>query len=181
MENRSFLHHKATDFAYEVDGAGGDDEAVGRGDGLGLGKGGGEVRGGLGGDVEGAGGGEEVFEVGGTGVVDRSEEDVVLGALGVSCGGVEEREEDLGHFGEVFVAEAAEEEGAGLGVWELGDGGAEGPGASGVVGYVEEEIWAFGEGEEFKAAGPFCVSNAYFDGFVRDFVTYVVTYSLVLE
>lgn len=99
------------DFADHVDRAGGDNEAVGRGDGSGLRQGGGEVRGGVGGNVECVGGGEEVFNGGGARVIDGREDDVVVGAVG---GGVEEREEDLGHLAEVFVAEAREEKGAGL-------------------------------------------------------------------
>ena len=96
--------------------------------------------------------------------------------VGVSAAGVEEREEDLRHLAEVLVAEAAEEEGAGLGLGELGDGGAEGPGAGGVVGYVEQEAGAFGEGEEFEAAGPVGVADSCFNGGVCDVVTVFVTF-----
>ncbi len=55
------MHREVADFADEVDGAGGDDEAICRSDGAGLGEGGFEVRSGVGGDVEGVGGGEEFF------------------------------------------------------------------------------------------------------------------------
>ena len=48
------------EFADEVDGAGGEDEAFGWSDAAGQGEGFGEVGSGMGGDVEGAGGGEEV-------------------------------------------------------------------------------------------------------------------------
>jgi hypothetical protein len=167
------------DFADHVDGAGGYDEAVWRGYGPGLIKSSGEVGSGVGGDVEGVGGGEEVFEGGGAGVVDGGEDDVVLRAVGA---GVEEGEEDLGHLAEVFVAEAGEEEGAGLGfgiVGKLRDGGAEGPGSGGVVGYVEEEAGTFGEADEFEAAGPLGVADSRFNVGVRDFVTFTVTYYLV--
>ena len=58
---------------------------------------------------------------------------------------------------------------------ELGDGGAEGPGAGGVVGYVEQEL-GLGAGEEFEAAGPAGVADAGFDGWVWDVVTYFVTF-----
>ena len=55
----------------------------------------------------------------------------------------------------------------GLG-WGKGcDGGAEGPGSGGVVGYVEEEIG----GEEFQAAGPCGVADSGFYGGVWDVVT----------
>ena len=40
----------------------------------------------------------------------------------------------------ILIAEAAEEERAGARFGELGNGGAEGPGAGGVVGYVEQEL-----------------------------------------
>ncbi len=62
---------------------------------------------------------------------------MVSAASGVAGVGVEEGEEDLGDFFEVLVAEATEEEGSGLRVGELRDGGAEGPGSGGIVGYVE--------------------------------------------
>ncbi len=134
------MHREVADLADHVDGAGGDDEASGRRDGSGLSQGGGQVGCGVGGDVEGVGGGEELFEAGGAGVVDGGEDDVVVGAGWRAIGArVEEGEEDLGHLAEVFVAEAGEEEGAGLVFGKLPDGGAEGPGSGGVVGHVEEE------------------------------------------
>jgi len=170
------VFHQLADLANKVDGAGGDDQAIVRGDGTRLGQGGGEVRRGVGRDVQGAGGGEEVFEAGGAGVVDGGEKDLVAAAIGVSTAGVEEGKENLGHLLEVLVAETAEEEGAGLGLGELGDGGPEGPGAGGVVGDVEEEIGAFREGEEFETAGPFGVANSCFNGGVGYFVTIFVTY-----
>jgi hypothetical protein len=82
--------------------------------------------------------------------------------------GVEEGEEDAGDLGEVLVAEAGEDEGAGrflgeaagCGFGERRDGGAEGPGAGGVVGDVEQEIGR----EEFEAAGPVSGNDAQFDG-----------------
>ena len=132
-------------------------------------------------DVQGVGGGEEVFEAGGSGVVDGGEDDVVVAAFGVSTTGVEEGKENLGHLLEVFVAETTEEEGAGLGFGELGDGGAEGPGAGGVVGDVEEEIRAFREGKEFEAAGPLRVANPFFNSGVCYFVTIFVAYWLILR
>ena len=139
------LLRQMANLADQVDGAGGDDEAVGWGDGAGLGEGCGEVGGGLGGDVEGVGGGEEVFEAGGAGVVDGGEEDVVVAAR---VAGLESKrgKRIWAISREVLVAEAGEEEGAGLGLGELGDGGAESPGAGGVVGYVEEEVGASGRG-----------------------------------
>ena len=78
----------------------------------------------------------------------------------VEAGRVKEREEDLRHLAEVLVAEAGEDEGAGLRFGERGDGGAEGPGAGGVVGDVEEEIGR----REFEAAGPGGGGDADFDG-----------------
>jgi hypothetical protein len=86
------------DFAYQIDRAGCDDEAVGRGNGAGLGESRSEVRGGVGRDVEGVRGGEEVFEAGGARVVDGGEDDVVVRAVGT---GVEEGEEDLGDLFEI--------------------------------------------------------------------------------
>ena len=59
----------------------------------------------------------------------------------------------------------------------MGDGGAEGPGAGGVVGYVEEELRTAGEGEEFEAAWPLGVADSCFNGSVGDIVTSLVTYS----
>ena len=56
-----------------------------------------------------------------------------------SGNGIEEGKEDAGHFFERFVAQAGEDEGAGLVLREGGDGGAEGPGAGRIVGYVEQE------------------------------------------
>lgn len=147
--------------ADEVDGAGDEDEAACGREAAGEGEGFGGGGRGLGGDVEGAGAGEEVFDGGGTGAVDGGEDDVVVGTAG---GAVEEGKEDLGHLAEVLVAEAGEEEGAGLGVGEGGDGGAEGPGAGGVVGDVEEEVG----GLELEAAGPGGVADAGFDGGVGD-------------
>ena len=44
-----------------------------------------------------------------------------------------------------------------------GDGGAESPGAGGVVGYVEQDL-GLGAGEEFEAAGPAGVADSRFDG-----------------
>ncbi len=86
----------------------------------------------------------------------------------------------MGHLSEVFIAQTAEEEGAGLGFREVSDGGTEGPGSGRVVGYIEEETGAFGEGEEFEAAWPFGVANARFYCGVVDFVTYFVTCRLNL-
>ena len=74
------------DFAYEIDGAGGDDETIRWGDGTGLGKCRGEMRGGVGRDVERVCGGEEVFDAGGARVVDGGEDDVVLLAVRVARG-----------------------------------------------------------------------------------------------
>jgi len=163
------------DGADEIDGAGCDDEAVGWGEGAGLGKSGGEIGDGLGRDVEGLGSGGEGFERGGAGIVDGGEEDVIAMAVGIAGGGVKEWEEDLGHLLEGLVAEATEEERARLGGGELGDGSAEGPGSGGVVGYIEQEIGALGEGEEFEAAGPRGIANTRFNIGVCDFVTYLVT------
>ena len=124
------------DFSDQVYGAGGDDDAIGWGDGPSLFEGGGQIGGCLSRDVQGAGCSLQIFEAGCARVVDGGEEDLVVEACGVSGGGVEEREKDLGHLFEVLVAEAGEEEGSGLGFGELGDGGAERPGAGGVVSYV---------------------------------------------
>jgi len=175
----TFVEGEVADFADHVDGTGGDDEAVWRGYGPGLSKSSDQVWGGVGRDIEGVGGGEEVFEGGGAGVVDGGKDDVILRAVGA---GVEEGEEDLGHLAEVFVAEAGEEEGAGLGFGIFGklrDGSAEGPGSGGVVGYVEEEAGAFGESDELEAAGPLGVADSRFNVGVCDFVTVTVAYCLV--
>lgn len=166
---------EVAEFTDEVDGACGKDETAGRGDGLGFGEGGVEMGGGVGGDVEAVGLGEEVVDVGGAGVCDRGEDDVVVAALGVGGGGVEEGEEDLSHFGKVFVAEAGEEEGAGLGGGELGDGGAEGPGAGGIMSDVEKELVGVVEGDGFEAAGPMGVADTGFDSCIWYFVTFFVT------
>jgi hypothetical protein len=136
--------------------------------------------GGVGGDVEVVGGSQEIFEGGGTGVVDRGEEDVVVTAFNVSGGGVEERKEYLRHLFEVLVAEATEEEGTGLGLGEFGDRGAQGPCACGIVGDVEEDAGALWKGEEFEAPGPFSVADACFYSLVGYFVTTVVTCCVVM-
>ena len=104
----------------------------------------------MGGDVESVGLSEKIVDVGGAGILDGGEDDVIVAALGIGRGGVEERKEDLCHFGEVFVAEAGEDEGAGLGGGKLGDGGAEGPGAGGVMGDVEKELVVIAEGYKFQ-------------------------------
>ncbi len=106
---------------------------------------------------------------------------MVAAASRVAGSGVEEGEEDLGHLFEVFVAEAGEEEGSGLGFGELGDGGAEGPGAGGVVGYVEEEGAVFFEGQKLEAAGPFGVADACFYCLIGYFVTILVTCLVILS
>jgi len=134
------------DFAYEIDRPGGDDEALRRGDDAGPGEGGGGMRCGVRWDVERVGRGEELFEPGGARIVDGGEEDVVFATFGVSGARVEEREENLRHLFEVLVAKTAEDQGAGLGLRKLSDRGAECPGAGWVVGYVEEQAGAFGEG-----------------------------------
>ena len=180
-ESCSFLHRKVADFAYEVDRAGGDDQAVGWGDGAGLSEGGGEIGGGVGGDVESAGGGEQIFQACCAGIADGGKDDVVFAALGVSSTGVEEREEYLGHLFEVLVAEATEEKSAGTIFGKLGDRGAERPGAGGIVGYVEEEVGGVREGQEFETAGPFCVANPLFYGRIIDFVTDLVTICAILQ
>jgi hypothetical protein len=114
------------------------------------------------GDIEGVGSGEEFFEGRGPGVIDGGEEDVVVAALWIFGGGIEEGEEDLGHLFEVLVAQTTEEQGTGLRFGELSNRGAQGPGAGGIVGYVEEDVGAFREGEEFEAAGPSGIANACF-------------------
>ena len=168
------------DFAYEVDRAGGDDQAVGWGDGAGLSEGGGEIGGGVGGDVESVGGGEQIFQACCAGIADGGKDDVVFAALGVSSTGVEEREEYLGHLFEVLVAEAAEEKSAGRsGSWAMR--GAERPGAGRIVGYVEGEVGRVQEGQEFETAGPFCVANPLFYGRITDFVTDLVTICAILQ
>src|SRR5215469_1388271 len=75
------------EFAHQVDGAGGDDDAIGRSQ---TAAGGQRIKDRgrcLRRNVEGAGGGEKVVERNGAGVVDGSEEDVVLRAVST---GVEE-------------------------------------------------------------------------------------------
>jgi hypothetical protein len=80
-----------------------------------MGESGREVWGCIGGDLEGVSGREEVFDFCGTGIINGGKDDVIVGARRRAVGaGVEEREEDLGHLFEALVAEAAEEEGAGL-------------------------------------------------------------------
>jgi len=151
----AFGEGEVADFADEVDGAGDEDEAVGGGDVAGLGESGGQVGGGVGRDRKGVGGGEEVFDMRGAGVVDGGEDDVVVttGGVGVFTR-IEEGKEDAGHLFERLVAEAGEEERARLRVVQLGDGGAEGPGTGGVVGYVEQKVGAAWEMDEFETAGP---------------------------
>ena len=129
------------EFADEVDGAGGDDKAVGWGDLTGLGEGAGEVRGGVGGDVERVGGGER-------GLRREAARGLSMGAKmmwswarrAMPSGWSRRAGGGSGHLGEALVAQAAEDEGAGAGLGELRDGGAEGPGAGGVVGYVEQDL-----------------------------------------
>jgi len=132
------------------------------------------MRRGVGGDVESVRRGEEVVDVGGARVGDGREDDVVVGAGGIAAGGVEEREEDLRHLGEVLVAETTEEQSARTGVGKLGDGGAEAPCAGGVVGDVEQDVGR----EEFEAARPVGVANAGFDGGGGDVVICSVTQML---
>jgi hypothetical protein len=167
------LHRKTTDLSDEVNRAGGDDESVRRGDGAGLGECIGEIRCGVRGNVEGAGSGEKLFKSRGARVVDWSEEDVIVRAVGA---GVEEREKDLRHLFEVLVAKTAEDQRAGLRLRELGDRGTKCPGPGRVVGYVKEETGAFGEGYKFETPGPFGVAYTLFDRGIRDFVTFIVTF-----
>jgi hypothetical protein len=171
----TFVEGEVAKLAYQVDGAGGDDDAVGGCNGSGLRKGTSDVRRGVGRDIECMGGGEEVFQGGGAGVVDGGEDDVIVTALWGAGGGVEEGEENLGHLLEVFVAEAGEEEGAGLELGELGEGGPEGPGTGWIVSHVEEEAGTSFEGDEFEAAGPAGVTDSCFDVGIGNFVTYTVT------
>ena len=136
--------------AYEINAAGDDDpgwiETEGDLDGFFHGAGGG------GWDSGGLGGGEEIGYFGGTRGVDGREDYVV-----------EDGEEDLGHLAEGFVAEAGEDHDlAGTGIPHLrgemwgtrfcarflrlrrAECGAEGPGAGGIVGYVENELGTIG-------------------------------------
>jgi hypothetical protein len=76
------LHRKATNLSDEVNGAGGDDKSVRRSDGAGLGKCAGKIGCGVRRDVECISGGEKIFKSCGARVVDGSEEDVVVGAIG---------------------------------------------------------------------------------------------------
>ena len=62
---------------------------------------------------------------------------MVSAAFRICRGGVEERKEYLGHLVEILVAEAAEEESAGLRFGKLCDCGTERPGAGWIVRYVE--------------------------------------------
>jgi hypothetical protein len=137
----SFLLREVADFADQIDRTCRDDKASRWSDGAGLSEGGSEMWSGMSRNIEGMGGGEEILDGCGSGVIDGGEDDVVVWAgRGAVRTGIEEGEEDLGHLVEVFVAEAAEEEGTGQRVRELGDRGSERPGACGVVGDVEEEL-----------------------------------------
>src|SRR6202035_2955776 len=134
-QGHSSLHREAADFADEVNGSGGDDEAVGRRDEACLGERGGKIRRDLGWDVECLSCGEELFETRRSGVVDRSEEDVVFPAFGIPGARVKEGEENLRHLAKVLVTKTAEDQSAGLGFGQFGDRRTERPGTRGVMGY----------------------------------------------
>ena len=126
-------------------------------------------------DAEGVGGGEQVFDRGGARVGDGGDDEVIVAArrVGVfAC--IEEREKDAGHLAEGFIAQAGKDQGSGLIVGKLGEGGAEGPGSGGVVGDVKEQRGTFGEVEKFEAPGPVGVADSRFDGGVCDVVTFLV-------
>ena len=103
----------------------------------------------------------------------------MMWSWGRSASGVESKsgKRMLGHLGEVLVAQAAEDEGAGLDSGRAGDGGAEGPGAGGVVGDVEQD--GLGR-EEFEAAGPAGVARCPLRWRVAYVVTYLVTIAVLV-
>ena len=134
-----FRGGKGPQFADEVNGPRGDNEAVNGCERPGLLQGGLQVRSGVGGNVLGVGDSEQLLHRGRAGVGNGGKEKVIAATGGVAGGGVEEREEDARHLVDLLVGEAGEEKGAGTVFGEPGEHGAESPGAGGVMGDVEQK------------------------------------------